>query len=254
MMDYSAEITVHELVVSKNELLKAPDRERLFFILLGHLGNEIVILNKIALAFDNSVRTEDVKSKAYAVQGVLVAKLLIAKMFEGWEKLFQKLFFQSPLKLDYQPHLSEKARAALDELCKFFANSKHVAMIRNDFTFHYPDQKLMDAIPSIPDDEDWKIYLSTTKGNSLYYVSEMIAGHAMFAEIDPNKPIGFARMIDDRNRLTGKFLDLIEGCMNVFVKRHLNLRVSNETEIRLKVPYLKELRLPYFAAPPSRTA
>lgn len=253
-MDRCAEITVHELVVSKSELLKAPDTERRFFILLGHFGNEIVILNKIALALDNFERTEDVESKAYAVQSVFVAKLLIAKMFEGWDRLFQKLFFPSPLRLDYPPDLSEKARAALDELGKFFANSKHVATIRNEFTFHYPDQKLMDAIPNIPDDEEWKIYLSETNGNSLYYVSEMIAGHALVSEIDPNKPIGLAKMIADRNRLTRNFLALIEGCMNVFVKRHLNLRLSNDTEIKLKVPHSNDVQLPYFVAPPSKTA
>ena len=249
MADKAAEITVYEFEIGKRDLLKAPERERVFFILLGHIFNEIVILNKIALANDSAHNAEDIaraESHAYAVQGMFLAKLLMAKIFEGWDKLFQKIFFNSTFRLEYEAALSQEAKHALGELGQFFANAAYVAAIRNDFIFHYPSEVLLGAIPHIQDDEEWLIYLSETNGNSLYYLSEMIVGHAMMATIGPNKVFGFAQMIADRDRLTKHLLTLLVGCINVFTKRHLKLQRSENRAIKLKVRRGEDLELPYY--------
>ena len=246
-MDKQSDLTVHEFTITKKALMDIDERERMFFVLLGFVCNEIIILNKIALSIDVFNReSEGIEKKAYAVQGNFIARLLIAKTFEAWEKLFRKLFFKSQLKRMYEPCLSDKAKLALADLGKFFAENGYVATLRNQYTFHYPSDELSAAMPDIPDDEVWKIYLSDTHGNSLYYLSEMIAGHAMLAEVDPDVATAFGKIIADRDFVARGMIVLSTGCMNVFVKRHLGLSLTDGTPITIKVPELLSVKLPFF--------
>ena len=98
----------------------------------------------------------------------------------------------------------------------------------------------------IPDDEGWKIYLSETAGNSLYYLSEMVAGYAMIAEVNPDKAAGYEKIMADRDYVARRIIALSTGCMNVFVKRHLGLRMEDGTPITIKVPDLLDVKLPFF--------
>jgi hypothetical protein len=101
-------------------------------------------------------------------------------------------------------------------------------------------------MPEIPDHDDWKIYLSKTDGNSLYYLSEMVAGHAMIAEVNADKALGYEKMMTDRHDLSRWIIALSTGCMNVFVKRHLDLNMEDGTPITIKVPDLFDVKLPFF--------
>lgn len=246
-MDKHSDLTVYEFKITKKALMEIDERERAFFLLLGFVCNEIIILNKLALAIDVFNRkTDGVEKKAYVVQASFISRLLIAKMFEAWEKLFQKLYFKSAFSREYEEFLSPKANEALSDLGKFFAENGYVAALRNQFVFHYPSQELNDVMPGIPDHDDWKIYLSKTDGNSLYFLSEMVAGHAMLAEVNLDKALGYEKLIDDRNYLVRSIMALSTGCMNVFVKRHLELSMEDGTPITIKVPDLFDVKIPFF--------
>ncbi len=246
-MDKQSDLTVYEFTIPKTALMDIDERERMFFVLLGFACNEIIILNKIALAIEVFNRdTEGIEKKAYVVQASFIARLMIAKMFEAWNKLFQQLFFQSPLGRDYEPDFSPKAKEARVELGKFFAQNPYVATLRKQYVFHYPSAELNAAMPGIPDDEDWKIYLSETNENSLYYLSEVVAGHAMIAEVNPDKAAGYEKIIADRDYVARRIIALSTGCMNVFVKRQLGLRIEDGTPITIKAPDLLDVKLPFF--------
>ena len=246
-MDKQADLTVYEFTITKKALMDIDERERMFFVLLGFACNEIIILQKVALAIDVFNRdAEGIERQAYTVQASFIARLLIAKMFEAWDKLFKKLFFKSPFGRDYEPNFSPKAKEALADLRKFFGQNRYVAALRNQYVFHYPSDELNAAMPGIPDDEDWKIYLSETTGNSLYYLSEMVAGHAIIAEVNPDKAAGYEKIMTDRDYVAGHIITLSTGCMNVFVKRHLGLRMEDGTPITIKVPDLLNVELPFF--------
>lgn len=246
-MDKQSDLTLYEFTITKKALMDIDERERMFFVLLGFACNEIIILHKVALAINVFHRdTEGVERQAYTVQENIIARLLIAKMFEAWEKLFQQLFFNSPFGRDYEPDFSPKAKEALADLRKFFAENGYVAALRNHYVFHYPSHQLNAAMPGIPDHDDWKIYLSETYGNSLYYLSEMVACHAMIAEVNPDKATGYEKMIADRDYVAHRIIALSTGCMNVFVKRHLALSMQDGTPITIKVPDLLDVKLPFF--------
>jgi len=136
-MGTQSDLTIYEFTITKQTLMDIDERERMFFILLGFACNEIIILNKIALTIDVSSKdTEGVENKAYAAQGYFISRLLIAKMFEAWDKLFQQLFFKSSFRRDYEQDFSPKAKEALAGLGKFFGQNGYVATLRNHYVFH----------------------------------------------------------------------------------------------------------------------
>ena len=247
-MDKESDVTVYEFTITKNQLMDIDERERMFFMLLGFACNEIIILYKIALAIDVfNKETEGIEKKAHAVQGSFVARLLIAKMFEGWSKLFKQLFFRSSFRREYERMFSPKAKESLDTLGKFFAENGYVATLRNAYAFHYPSSQLNDAMPNIPDHDDWTIYISESQGNSLYYLSEMVALHAMISEVDSDEAVGYDKMMADRDHVARHIIDLSTGCMNVFIKRRLGLSMEDATPITVKVPDLLDVELPFCA-------
>jgi hypothetical protein len=74
----------------------------------------------------------------------------------------------------------------------------------------------------------------------------MVAGHAMIAEVNPDKATGYQKIIADRDFVTRDMIALSTGCMNVFVKRHLGLSLLDGTPITIKVPKLLDVKLPLF--------
>ena len=128
----------------------------------------------------------------------------------------------------------------------------YVSTLRNQYVFHYPSAELNAAMPGIPDDEDWKIYLSETDGNSLYYLSEMVAGRAMIAEGNPDKAVGYEKIMADCDSVARHIMALSTGCMNVFIKRHLGMSIEDGTPITIKVPDLHDVKLPFYTGQRSK--
>jgi hypothetical protein len=75
----------------------------------------------------------------------------------------------------------------------------------------------------------------------------MVAGRAMIAEGNPDKAVGYEKIMADCGFVAGHIIALSTGCMNVFIKRHLRLRIEAGTPITIKVPDLFDVKLPFFS-------
>jgi hypothetical protein len=159
-MPEQSQKTLYEFTISKEALLKIPERERIFFLLLGFVCNEIMILQKIGLAVENTgLKAENVEARSFITQRHFIIRMLLAKLFEGWLKCFSQIFFQSEFCRDYESLLSARTLNGLAELRRFFGQNGYVARLRNNFAFHNASELLDDVIPNTPDTDDWKIYL-----------------------------------------------------------------------------------------------
>ena len=74
----------------------------------------------------------------------------------------------------------------------------------------------------------------------------------MIAEINPDIAAGYENIIADRDNVARHIIALSTGCMNVFVKRHLGLRIEDGTPITIKVPDLFDVKLPFFTGQRSK--
>lgn len=241
--------TIH---VSKDDLMKAPEMERVFFVLLGQFGNEPMILNKIMLAVSNVPEKPGPEASGVTVQMTLMMKLLMSKFHEAWVRIFNHIYFDEKLCDTYERNLTQEALKALTGLTKYFGkNAQLVAALRNSFGFHYDRAKLLAALPDVSADEEWHLYLSQYNGNSLYYLSEMIAGHALLKEVNQNDSMAaMKKLYGDCNHLTGYFLKVVPELMYVFMSRHLKVGdLHTQPKFSLEVPMLRDITLPYFTDP-----
>ena len=157
-------MNIGKLTLTKKHLDLLPEKERVFFIQLAHLSNEITVLTKLLILSNNKSETE-VINKAYAMQSSLIARMSIGKLYEAW-RLLEKNFFASKLSKEYEPKLSEDGLKALQNLKKYFGKSNLISDIRNNFSFHNPSfDEIKKQLKAIPDDTEFQLFLGSIKGS-----------------------------------------------------------------------------------------
>src|SRR5215208_5596014 len=110
---------VQRVSLSASALDSMSEAERVFFVFLGHISNEIGILNKLLLW---SVTVSEVKApeqQAWITRSMFLARVLAGKLNEANEVL-KKRFSRATLGGSYEPDLPPAAGAALTEIRRYF--------------------------------------------------------------------------------------------------------------------------------------
>ena len=171
-------MVIHKVTISKEQLNLLPEKERVFFIQIGHLANELTILTKL-LIYAHSDSEIDAVRKAYTTQASVISRICIGKIFEGW-RLLESSLFASGLSKKYETKLSPTGSESLKKLKKYFGKKNIISEIRNRFSFHNPSfEEVRDLLASIPEEAELAMYLGTQVANSNYYLSEEIISRAM---------------------------------------------------------------------------
>jgi hypothetical protein len=92
-----------------------PERERTFFLGIGHTADEVSVLLKVLLWASYSSEEHELMKIAHTSQATIFAKLLAGKLCEAW-KFIDKSFFKSSLSKDWEPRLLDDGRDALHHL------------------------------------------------------------------------------------------------------------------------------------------
>jgi len=129
----------------------------------------------------------------------MILRLLIGALHETW-LLINERFDGTPLGEDYQNRLDDGGRAALANLKVMFDASKLLTLVRNNFSFHLPNDKALDAAfndaCNDPNSDDlWSLYFSQYGFNSHYLVSDLIVMHGISRLIKEQNPIVAQRRI-----------------------------------------------------------
>lgn len=74
---------IYEVPISKQQLDSIPTSERLFFIEIAHLANELSTLNRLLLFVSNASYTTELETRARNSQALLLIRLCSGKLFEG---------------------------------------------------------------------------------------------------------------------------------------------------------------------------
>jgi len=74
---------IYKLTVNKKQLNLFPEKERILFIQIGHLANELTILTKL-LIYAHTDSDMEIIRKAYTTQASLIARIFIGKLSEGF--------------------------------------------------------------------------------------------------------------------------------------------------------------------------
>lgn len=243
----TAGIRVAVVQMPKTSLDRISHEERQFFLLCGHVANEINVLNKLFYWASNFDESEEIITRAHMAQSLVIGKLLTGKLWEAW-KIIQQRFVRSNLSDDYRPSLEDEAQTALKNLERYFANKDNVVRkVRNWFAFHYDWRKIAAGYNDDLKDDDLYFYIGENHANSMYYASEVVVNTGMLESLVPgNRQRAFDLLVSDTTAVAGWLLSFINGCMVVGMDRHFD-GLPPFKEVTIKgAPDMDDVRIPYF--------
>jgi|LQYC01.1.fsa_nt_gi hypothetical protein len=169
-------MNIDKYVIPKNKLLSFSKEKRNFFILLGHMQNEINILLKcilFKLDFDTTNEPQHMGDMSYSL---MFLRLMASKLFAAWEILTKK-GKNKKIPEWLEPILPPEIKDMWKKFIDYFNNPKNnLKVIRNKFGFHY-DKEIIDygfQNLTIREERDLKLFLTEKVGNSLNTLSDVI--------------------------------------------------------------------------------
>jgi hypothetical protein len=204
---------IHKVAITKQQLSLFPEKERVLFIQIGHLANELTTLTKL-LIYAHTDSSIDAVRKAYTMQASVIARICIGKVFEGW-RLLETNLFASSLSQKYEAKLSTEGSESLQKLKRYFGKKNLISEIRNRFSFHNPSfEDVRGLLVSIPEEAELHMYLGTQQANSNYYLSEEIISRAMLNYVESDSlHEAMDRMHKELSEVSGWLVEFCGHCM-----------------------------------------
>ena len=123
-------------------------------------------------------------------------------------------------------------------------------MVRNQFAFHYKNEHIRQGFSLPPDTDEWQIVLSEAAGNSLYYLSDLVANYAMLNSIDAkDHRKAIEHLLKELIDVSRWFINFGDACWIIVIDKYL--RKSGEgipvQELNLEdCPTINEIEIPFF--------
>jgi hypothetical protein len=242
---------VYEIPISRQQLDSIPADERLFFIQIGHLANELSTLNRLLLFASKTTGTTELERWARNSQALLLVRLCSGKLFEGWQML-QRDYFGSKLSKEYDRLLDESGKNSLTEIKRYFSKNNLIKDIRDNFAFHYPSDDLQNQLQRTKNTGTLYIYLGYAHGNSFYSFADVLVGSAMLSKVqgvDPQQAMD--ALFTEPINATNWFLDFIGSCMIILVEKYLGATLdalgANTVEVSNTKKW-EDVQVPFFLA------
>ncbi|HLY44870.1 MAG TPA: hypothetical protein VKQ73_04780 [Stellaceae bacterium] len=243
-------IEIERIRYPKSALDSAPEAERIFYLMIGQLGNDLNYLTKLTTILLNDASIGDVNRRANTSLTIYLVKTLAGRLYEG-SKLLEGPVLKTVIS-DYK--LSDHALDSLENIKRHFnKKSNIIKTIRNKFAFHTEESFIREGYQQFPDDHVLTDYESSKfYGHDLYYATELITVKAIAEAIGEKDwhdvPNTIAREVGQLALLFGHFISEYAA---TFRERYLD---SNETE-RNKItiddaPRIDEITIPFFCEPP----
>jgi hypothetical protein len=124
-------------------------------------------------------------------------------------------------------------------------------MIRNNYLYHYPNDKNVEkAFEAIPEDDPWEWYLSQANTNSLYLSSELVLGYGMMNATGKQTPLeAFGEVMTKTTALANTMPDFLMRLVEVICVKYLGKDVlKSQPGVVIKdAPDLGTFWLPFYA-------
>lgn len=243
----TANMKITELKFSKTTFDNIPEDERIFLTAIGHIQNEIIVLEKLlflSTTFNHSNRSMDAIN---ASQSLFISRLTAGKLWEGWELLKSFLVVNDnrpKYPISINANLSQDGLAAWDELKNYFSDSCLINVLRNQFAFHYMPGNLKKNPPESKDVDELEVVV-TEKDEPFFTFSEEFIVKTILDKIDRHDhENAFTRMIEEVMRKAHTFKFLCNEYLLLFIIKY-NLKYSETCQEFSDLEYNKKLAAPF---------
>lgn len=228
--------------------------ERAFFLLAGHMQNELNSLNKIfswCLSNTNASQRSPIESLADGTQAMIYARVLAGKLCEAWGVL-GKAFFSTKLSQRVEAKLHPTAQHALKKIKSYFGKTNTIHRVRNSFAFHYSVEQFDIHWEEAADEPNFELILGGTVGNNLSIAGEFVANMALLNGIDSdNKSDAFKTFFDEVQSIASSFTDFLEGTIVAIIEERFgsDLAAHGRDEDIFPARSYNEIAIPFFCKP-----
>jgi hypothetical protein len=180
-------IQVFRIPMAKPKLNSLSKDERVLLFLLGYVSNQTMMLEKLVMFAGKRDSQEFLDAHATGIQQQMLLRLMIGALNEAWRVIVTR-FNETFLAKEYLPLLDDGGQKALSDLKKQFGSSNLLTRLRTNYAFHHPQSDDVEAAfqTALNDDgmdEQWNLYFAQHGFNSLFYLSEIVISHGIFAVV-----------------------------------------------------------------------
>ncbi|MCH7499273.1 MAG: hypothetical protein IH886_04585 [Nitrospinae bacterium] len=251
---------IGKLTITKMDLERIPDKDRVFFLQMLNLITEINIFQKLLL-YSMQYPKNNIQKTAKAQISLNLLFVLAGKLFEGWKLIDErkpkeknpkkgerkKGFLENWFPKKYKSLLSHDGNKYLNQLEQYFANpNNNIKKIRNKISHHFDSEIIRKHFPSTTMKEI-SLYLPKYVGE-IFSTSNYITLDAFFTQIDPNQAKAFRIVIGEVLSVSKNFGELIGDYVGIIHEKYLK-KAKFET---LSIPDPKstdKIHLTFFSKP-----
>jgi len=246
-------IEIYRFRLPKEKLAAMPSEERTLLLLLGHMANQMVLLQKLVLMAQNHDDERQIVGWVEAAQTHTLIRFLIGALHETRDVVRHRVLGTSLWK-KYRKRVSAADKRALRRLKLTGTHPKQgdvFARLRNNFSYHHPNDKVLErAFRATPENEPWEFYLSRANVNSFYFISDVVTTFGIVEALGGGNPIkaieGLLRQVSSA---ADALDDVIGAIIKAIVAEHFDDNVA-EGILRIEdAPALSEVRLPFYVEP-----
>ena len=239
---------IYPLRLTATDLARAPERERVFYLQVSLISNEVSILNKLAVLALKQPDGSQIKERAGSAVAMLMLRIMAGRIYEAHRFISANYYH---IRSEYSAVISLKASDALTSINRYFGRKGNlVSAIRQKLAFHSDFEVLRRGLDHIEADDELVDYLAHENGNSLFWSGELLQLTSL------RHLAGGAPMQQTYATLTGDLLglglqvnDFAVGFVNAFYKRHFPEALSKLGEEVIEIndaQPLLESRLDFF--------
>jgi hypothetical protein len=246
-------VELRRVNLTKSDIDRIPADERFFYIVAGHLANEVSILHKLLIIGGNSLDREGPPGEAAHVQQFLLIKLLAGRLHEA-NDLISQHYYGKKLHQKYETDLSERAADALRNWRKYFGGTSNViTRIRNKFAFHI-DRKEIETTYNQLDDDFALLYYNSPQwtAHDLFLGSEMIFLNSMSMVVDAPTTTGrISKIYLDTTAMSVRLAEFVTGFIELMTHKYIGLKPNQEGNLTIQGDLsISRYTVPFFATPP----
>lgn len=235
---------IHRISITHEQWDHIPSPERAFYIHMGHLRHELMVLKKLLELSAKKTPTDPILRDVHLSQQFIIGRLLAGKIREGWE-LIKKAYFGTKLSLGIEKELPDDTTMALKNLKKYFGTKNLIDCVRNEFAFHYDTERVQSQVLLVEQPDNLKIYIAETE-DVFFHLSDMIVQNAMLEAVQPGDYLAAAEtFFKEIMIVSGQLVDFCDGCLHYMIEQYISYGGSEQFEVP-DPPNCDDLRLSFF--------
>ena len=245
---------VLRIPIPMDRLRSMTKEERAFLFLLGYAENQLVMIYKLIMFSTNKTPEREIEHQISAAQSHMLVRLAIGVVFEAWELVNNRLT-KSLLGKQLRPNLGTTGEQALTELQKHFGSSNLLNKLRNNFSFHNPDDAYIEAgferaSRNKDVDQYWTWYVTPHGGlmNTFHMASDLVFMHGMLDVVGENDlVVAYEKIMVSLRTVYNALMELIPAVAGALMQRPFGSGLDAEVCLEINdAPNFTEVWIPFF--------